>query len=48
MFGRALSEVAHVLNIGARRIHTATDDGVATCVRIIGAVEKLADGLIGP
>jgi hypothetical protein len=45
--GRALSQVADVLDVGTGRVHTAADDGVAACVRVFGAVEKSADGVVG-
>jgi hypothetical protein len=45
--GRAISQVANVLYIGTERVHTAADDGVAACVRIVSAVEKFADGVVG-
>jgi len=45
--GQALSQVADVLDVGTGRVHTAADDGVAACVRVVSAVEKSADGVVG-
>jgi hypothetical protein len=47
MVGRALSQVADVLDVDTGRVQTAADDGVAACVRVVGAVEKSADGVVG-
>lgn len=44
---RVLSQVADVLYIGTGRVHTAAGDGVAACVRVVSAVEKSADGVVG-
>lgn len=45
--GRALSQVADVLYIGTGRVRPAADDSVAACVRVVSAVEKSADGVVG-
>jgi hypothetical protein len=45
--GRALSQAADVLDVGTGRVYTAADDGVAACVRVVGAVEESADGVVG-
>jgi len=47
MIRRALGQVAHILDISARRIDTATDDRVAAGVGVVGAVEEAADRVVG-
>ena len=47
MIRRALSQVAHILDISARRIDPATDDRVAAGVGVVGAVEEAADCVVG-
>jgi hypothetical protein len=47
VIGRALSQVADVLDVGTGRVQTAADDGVAACFRVVGAVGKSADGVVG-
>jgi len=47
MIRGALSQVAHILDISARRIDTTTDDGMAAGVGVVGAVEESADRVVG-
>jgi len=43
---RALGQVAHIFDIGARCVDPATDDGVAASVGVVGAVEETTDCVV--